>query len=184
QNVNFVDNDFALPSVWKANLAYDHELPWYGMVASAEAMFTRVNDGLYYNSLNIGDVPVPGEGPVPSFIGPDGREMYYDPAAAGAWSGGQARFGRDSRFNNVYLIRNTGGGRTEQFTFSLAKPWSADGNWAWNLGYTYTHATEVGPLTSSTASSGYNYQYAFNTNEDLTTRSRYEIRDRFSASLN
>src|SRR5690606_27016945 len=116
---------------------------------------------------------------------PDGREMYFNPAASGrAWSGSDARFGRDPRFNNVYLIRNTGGGRTEQLTFSLAKPWSTDGNWAWNLGYTYTHATEVGPLTSSTASSGYNYQYAFNTNEDLTTRSRYEIRDRFSASLN
>ncbi|MDH7454163.1 TonB-dependent receptor [Luteimonas composti] len=185
QNVNFVDRDFALPSVWKANLAYDHELPWYGIVASAEAMFTRVNDGLYYNSLNIGDVPVPGRGPVPNYIGPDGRDMYFNPAASGrAWTGSDARYGRDPRFNNVYLIRNTGGGRTEQFTFSLAKPWSVDGNWSWNLGYTYTHATEVGPLTSSTASSGYNYQYAFNTNEDLTTRSRYEIRDRFSASLN
>jgi hypothetical protein len=52
------------------------------------------------------------------------------------------------------------------------------------MGYTYTHATEVGPLTSSTASSGWGYQYGFNANEEVLTRSRYEIKDRLSGSLN
>ena len=28
------------PSVWKANLAFDHELPWWGIVASAELVLT------------------------------------------------------------------------------------------------------------------------------------------------
>src|SRR5690606_22633311 len=45
QNVNFVANDFELPSIWKANLAIDHELPWYGLVASAELLLTKVNNG-------------------------------------------------------------------------------------------------------------------------------------------
>jgi hypothetical protein len=185
QNVNLIANDFELPSIWKANLAFDHELPWYGIVASAEAMITRVNNGLFYQSLNIGATPVPGEGPVPSLIGPDGRELYYNPGAVGrAWSNSDQRFGRNGAYNNVFLIDNTGKGRTEQFTFSLTKPWSNESAWSWNVGYTYTHATEVGPLTSSTASSGFGYQYGFNTNEEVATRSRYEIRDRFSGSLN
>ena len=185
QNVNFVANDFELPSVWKANLAIDHELPWYGIVASAELMLTNVKNGLYYQSLNIGPTPVPGEGPVANLIGPDGRELYWRPAATGrAWASGDARFGRGRDYNNVFLIDNTDKGKTRQFTVSLTKPWSVESDWSWNLGYTYTRATEVGPLTSSTASSGWGYQYGFNANEEVETTARYEIRDRFSGSLN
>ena len=185
QNVNFVANDFELPSVWKANLAIDHELPWYGIVASAELMLTNVKNGLYYQSLNIGPTPVPGEGPVANLIGPDGRELYWRPAATGrAWASGDARFNRGSDYNNVFLIDNTDKGKTRQFTVSLTKPWSVESDWSWNLGYTYTRATEVGPLTSSTASSGWGYQYGFNANEEVETTARYEIRDRFSGSLN
>lgn len=184
QNVNFVGNDFKMPSVWKANLAFDHELPWYGMVASAEVLLTRVKDGLYYQSLNIGPTPVPGQGPQPSFIGPDGREMYYNPNKVGAWASADARYGRSSAYNNVFLIDNTDKGGTTQVTASLAKPWSPDSDWSWSLGYTYTRAKEVGSLTSSTASSGWGYQYGFNANADAETTARYEIRDRVSGSLN
>jgi outer membrane receptor protein involved in Fe transport len=184
-NVNLVANDFELPSSWKANLAIDHELPWYGLVASAELLMTKVNNGLFYQSLNIGATPVAGEGPVPAFIGPDGRELYWNPAQTGSlWGSSSNRFGRNPAFNNVFLIDNTDKGKSQQFTVSLTKPWSSESDWSWSLGYTYTNATEVGPLTSSTASSGWGYQYGFNANEEVETTSRYEIKDRFSGSLN
>jgi len=66
----------------------------------------------------------------------------------------------------------------------LSKPWSPDSDWSWNVGYTYTDAEEVGTLTSSTASSGWGYQYAFNINDEVLNTSRYQIRDRISGSLN
>jgi hypothetical protein len=94
------------------------------------------------------------------------------------------RAGRSRAYNNVFLIDNTDKGKTQQFTVSLAKPFSAASDWSWNLGYTYTHATEVGPLTSSTASSGWGYQYGFNANEEAETKARYEIKDRISGALN
>ncbi|PAL08096.1 hypothetical protein B8W90_11275, partial [Staphylococcus hominis] len=50
QNVNFVGSDFNMPSVYKANLAFDHETPWYGIVASAELLVTKVKDALYYKN--------------------------------------------------------------------------------------------------------------------------------------
>ncbi|SEK68561.1 Carboxypeptidase regulatory-like domain-containing protein [Pseudoxanthomonas sp. GM95] len=185
QNVNFVANDFELPSVWKANLAFDHELPWYGIVASAELLVTKVKNGLFYQSLNIGDVEVPGEGPVPTFVDNYGRNQYYDSTKQGnAWASSNARAGRNRDYNNVFLIDNTDKGKTQQFTAMLSKPWSANSDWSWDLGYTYTHATEVGPLTSSTASSGWGYQYGFNANEEVETTARYEIKDRLSGSLN
>ncbi|ODU46152.1 MAG: Oar protein [Lysobacteraceae bacterium SCN 69-48] len=185
QNVNFVGNDFELPSIWKANLAFDTETGWMDTVFSAELMVTKVNAGLYYKSLGIGKINAPGQDPSYSLLGPDGRELYWNPSKTGkAWASGDARFGRDTRFNNVYLIENTDKGGTQQLTVSLSKPWSRDSDWYWNIGYTYTHATEVGPLTSSTASSGYGYQYALNTNDEVETTARYQIKDRFSGSLN
>ncbi len=176
QNVNFVGSDFNMPSVYKANLAFDHETPWYGIVASAELLVTKVKDALYYKNLNLGPV---------QYQGPDGRDMYYSRGSTGnAWATGNARAGRNQAYDAVYEIANTDKGRTSQFTVSLAKPWDAASDWSWNLGYTYTDATEVGTLTSSTASSGWGYQYAFNANDEIENTSRYQIRDRLSGALN
>ena len=73
--------------------------------------------------LIIGANPVAGQGPVASVVGPDGRDLYWAPSQTGKlWGSGNARYGRDSRFNNVYLIDNTSKGKSEQFTVSLAKP--------------------------------------------------------------
>ena len=185
QDVNFVGKDFKLPSIWKANLGFETETGLWGTVFSIEALLSKINNALYYQSLGIGANPTPGAGPVPSFIGPDGRELYWNPGKTGkAWGNSDARFGRNTAYNNVYLIENTRKGESQQLTASLSKPWTNDSDWSWNFGYTYTHATEVGPLTSSQASSGYNGQYAFNTNRDIETTARYQIKDRFSGSLN
>jgi len=176
QNVNFVGSDFNMPSVYKANLAFDHELPWNGIVASAELLVTKVKDALYYKNLNLGPVQQ---------VGPDGRDLYYATARNNfLWINDDARAGRNRAYDSVYEIANTDKGRTSQFTASLSKPWSEGSDWSWNLGYTYTDATEVGSLTSSTASSGWGYQYAFNANSETENTSRYQIRDRVSGSLN
>ena len=176
QNVNFVDGDFEQPSVWKANLAFEHELPWYGIVFSAEAMFTEVENGLTYRNLNLGDV---------TYEAQDGRDMFYDPARTGrSWRTQDNRFLRNRSFDQVYLLENTGKGGSKQFTVSLDKPFSNESDWAWSLGYTYTDATEVSGLTSSTAGSGWNYNYVFDANENAESTSRYEIKDRIVGTLN
>ena len=165
--------NFDLPSVWKTNLAFETETGWMNTVFSAEALFTKVNNGLYYRALNLG----------PGFTGPDGRTLYYNPDVT-LFASGTQRFDRNSAYNNVYLIENTSKGQTEQLTFTLSRPFTAESDWSWNLGYTYTHGTEVGPLTSSTASSGYTYQYSFDSGENIAKEGRYVIKDRFSGSLN
>ncbi|HRG14498.1 MAG TPA: TonB-dependent receptor [Pseudomonadota bacterium] len=181
RNVNVIAEGFELPSVWKANLALDHELPWYGITASAEVLLTQVENGLFYRSLNTG----------PGFLGPDGRVLYWNPnsprpfgnTSSGATATNPARFNNNSFFGDVYLLENTNKGDGEQVTLSLSKPFSED-DWSWTLGYTYTQANEVGALTSSTASSGYGGQLSFNINDAEATTARYEIRDRISGALN
>lgn len=170
-NVNFISPDFEVPSVWKANLALDHELPWYGMVGSVELLLTKVKSALYYQRLDIGES---------TGVGQDGRELYWgDPT-----TGTGARGNRDSRFGDVLLLDTTDKGGSQQFTASLAKPWGNESDWSWSLGYTYTNATEVSGMTSSTATSGWNYNNIFQANEDTAGTSRYEIKDRISGSLN
>src|SRR3970282_1575024 len=34
--IDVIDPDFKLPTVWKASLAYDAQLPWYGLIGSVE----------------------------------------------------------------------------------------------------------------------------------------------------
>ncbi|WP_233398530.1 TonB-dependent receptor [Luteimonas sp. MC1828] len=184
RNINVIDPDFELPSVWKANLAIDHELPWGGLVASAELLVSSVKNGLFYRSLNVG----------PGFTGPDGRTLYWNPNSVrpfgntanptAANPANPARYNNNSFFGDAFLLENTDEGRGQQFTVSLAKPFGEESDWSWSLGYTYTNAEEVGALTSSTASSGFGGQYGFNINEPSATTARYEIKDRFSGSLN
>ena len=173
RNVNVIAEDFKLPSVWKANLAFEHELPWSGIIASAELLLTNVKDGIFYRSLNVG----------PGFEGPDGRTLYWNPNTNNRPFTG-ARTGRNSYFGDVYLLDNTSQGESQQLTFSLSKPFSAENDWSWTIAYTRTNAEEVASLASSTAGSGYGGQLGFNVNEDVSSTARYEIKDRFSGSLN
>lgn len=183
RNVNPISSDFELPSVWKANLAIDVETPWHGIVASAELLLTDVKNGLFYRSLNVG----------PGYTGPDGRTLYWNPnsprpfgntTATGGIPANTARFGRNAYFNDVLLLENTNKGKGQQLTVSLTKPFSEQSDWSWSLGYTHTNAEEVSALTSSTAGSGYGSQLGYNINEPTSSTARYEIKDRFSGSLN
>jgi len=167
--LDLVDGDLRQPAVWKANLAFDHELPWYGIVASAEGLFTEVKEALFYQNLNLG-TPAP-------LVGQDGRLMYWtNPATA---TGPQGR--RNTQFTDVTVIRPTDKGSSQQFTFSLAKP--VVENWSWSLGYTFTNASEVSPLTSSQAISNWANRFALNPNTEDERTSITEIRDRFIATL-
>ena len=182
RNVNAIAEDFELPSVWKANLAIDHELPWYGIVASAELLMTEVKNGLFYRTLNTGA----------GYTDPYGRTVYWNPnsprpfgnTSSGTTPTNPARFGNNSYFNDVYLLENTDLGRGRQFTVSLEKPFNRDSDWSWTLGYTYTQAEEVAALTSSTAGSGFGSQLGVNINEPVAGTARYEIKDRFTGALN
>jgi outer membrane receptor protein involved in Fe transport len=174
------------PSVIKANLGVEHELPFFGLVASAEYLYTNTHQGLYYRNLNLG---------APTRIGPDGREMYYtEPAynpacstatgsflTSGACSGLRTRGLSNASFGNVMQALNTrlGGGNLVTLALSNGR---AKGP-KWSLAYTYTEAEEVSPLTSSQAASNWSSRPSFNPNEEVTANSSYLVRDRVNASL-
>ena len=187
-NVDIIEPGLKLPSVWKANLAFDTELPWYGIVASAEALFTKVNDGIYVERLDLYNAA--GEGP--TAYGQDGRPLYWNPAGlnpanAGRYgidpgtNGAATKYNRPNGVGDVLLIRNTSKGDSTQLTFGLDKP--LQNTWGWSLFYTYTRATEVSPMTSSQNTSNWGNTPIFSVNENVAYDSRYAIKDRISGQL-
>ncbi|PPV05707.1 Oar protein [Xanthomonas bromi] len=193
QNVDIAASDLKLPSVWKTNLAFDHELPWYGIVASAEVVYTKVNNAIYLERLDLYNQAGVGA----TRIGQDGRELYWNaagylPSAGNNTSvqNGQTtslgsvngKANRPTDMGDVMLMRNTDKGDGKQFTFGLNKP--LINNWGWSLAYTYTAATEVSPLTSSQNTSNWGGTLIGTANENVAYDSRYALKDRITGSLN
>lgn len=194
-NVDFLAPGTSQPSVYKANLAYDAELPWNGLTVGAEWIHTKVKQGMAYRHLNLG---------APTATSPDGRQVFWSAGGlnAACWSGNQDplstgncagttadpglrpinRFGRDSRFGDVTVIEATDKGSGNAVTLSLSQS-LRDYGIRWSAAYTRTSATEVSPLTSSTAFSQWANRAVFNVNEQVAANSGSLIRNRFNASM-
>jgi hypothetical protein len=166
-----IDPDFKLPTVWKASLAYDRELPWYGLIGSVEVQNIRARDAVFYQALNIGQV----QGTLA-----DGRNSYW--CTLGSLSGSNKNCGRNPNFDwDSTLLGNTDKGSSTSVTFALDKPLSND--WYGNISYTYTKADEVGSDGSSQAWSSYQFVSRVNPNEEIATTATREIRNSLKASL-
>lgn len=182
---DIMEPGLALPSIWKANLAFDHELPWYGLVASAELLLTKNKDAIWFDRLDVGTA---------TFQGQDGRMLYWNSAGLNSanyssrdrgvvngQNGVRNRANKPNDVDQAIVIRNTNKGSAQQLTVSLSKPMADE--WGWTVGYTHTNATEFSPATSSQNSSNWNNSLVFQTNQPVGYDSRYAIRDRFTASV-
>ena len=98
----FTDKEFKFPQVWRTNLAVDHRLPW-GVVGTAEFMYNRDINGVYYINANL-------RAPQSQFIGADTRPRWF---ASCPTSGGGT--GTCARINNVVtsavVLKNQSVGR-------------------------------------------------------------------------
>ncbi|KAA0070942.1 TonB-dependent receptor [Rhodanobacter sp. T12-5] len=167
--VDTISKDFRLPTVWKATLAFDRELPWWGMVASAEYQHIQVRDGILYKAINLG---------TPSGLLPDGREQYWvkPGATKGPNNGANPAFSTAST-----LLTNTNKGKADSFTLSLKKPFSE--SFFGNASFTLSHSTEVNSGGSSQAFSNYQYVPRVNPNTNDVATSAYNIPRSLKISL-
>jgi len=162
-----IDPNFKLPTVWKVSLGYDAELPWWGLVGTVEVQHLKNKDGVFYKALNIGKA----QGQLA-----DGRDSYWCTPGNTKNCGAVAGF-----TTNSTVLSNTSKGASTAVTFSLDKPF--DNGWYGNISYTFTKATEVGSETSSQAWSSYQYVSRLNPNDEYAGTATREIRDSLKASL-
>ena len=193
-SVDFISGDLEQPSVWKANLAFDAELPPLPVVGrltvGAEWLHIETDSAIYYQNMNLGGATA---------TGPDGRRLFFTPQTydRNCWTGSafstsatgvgfncagsRNRALSNPNFFNALLARKTGQGYSDAITLSIGQP--AQSGFGWSLAYTKTTAKEVSPLTSSTSNSNWNGKNSFDPNEEVLQNSNYLIKDRVSASL-
>ena len=185
-NVDILSPDLRQPAIWKANLAFEHELPWYGLVFGAELLATQNKDAIYYQNLNLG---------APTRKGTDGRDLYYNANglsaacytftnnSVGSATGCQntAKALSNLSYNNVLLAKATDKGDAQIVTMSVTSPTRK--GFGWSVAYSHTEASEVSPLTSSTSNSNWSGRSVFNPNEEVASNSSYLVKDRVNARL-
>lgn len=180
--VDALDPDFKLPTVWKFSLGYDRELPWMGLVATAELQYIRSRDAIFYQALNIGAYnPTTGIYDAPTGVLADGRLSYWC-VVGGSTGAANKNCGLNPGFSyNSTLLGNTNKGESTAFTLALNKP-MANG-WYANISATFTHANEVASDGSSQAWSSYQYVSRVNPNQEIATHAGRVVPFSLKASL-
>lgn len=156
--IDLIDSNFELPQLFRANLAYDRELPFLGVIGTAEVIFSKTLNDIKYQDLNLVQT---GTNPL------DGRPTYDE------------RFGD---LTNVIYLTNTSEG--EQFTanLKLEKPFS-DG-WYAMTSYVYGNSESINDGSSSQAYSNWRFnETSGDPNNPPVSTSDFEVEHRFNVAL-
>ncbi len=111
----FSDPDFRFPQLWRTNLAVDQRLPW-GLIGTAEFMYSRDVNGVYYINANLAD-------PNTQFAGADDRPR---------WTSGNRIV---SNVSSAVVLKNQNEGYSWNIAASVEKPF-AEGTFL-KAGYSY-----------------------------------------------
>ncbi|HSS00184.1 MAG TPA: TonB-dependent receptor [Kofleriaceae bacterium] len=167
-NVDALDPEFKIPSVWKIGTGADYALSLAGVDGielRANYTFTSVRDGVMWRDLRRNLDSLPNNTPVGTL--PDGRPLYSD------------TFNPNRGFDMELTNTEHGYGHVlsgvaqKGFSFGLF------------LGatYAYTINKEVSPGTSSVSTSNYRLAAVVDPNNPAAATSNYERRHRFTETI-
>jgi hypothetical protein len=153
--IDLIDPDYKYPSIVRTNLAYDRALGFWGLVGTAEVLFSKTIQDVKYNNLNL----------VQTGTRPDGRPLYSRLYPS---------------LSNVLLLTNTTKGYNYTITGKIDRPfrngWFATGS------YLYGDARTIQDGTNSTAFSTWANVYTINTSDPALTRSNFSVGHRVTLS--
>jgi hypothetical protein len=172
--VDTVDPEFKLPTVWKFSVGFDHQLPWWDVVFSAEYEYLKARDAIFYQNINL----VPN----PNGTLPDGRLSFYKDLYLSPSDRSNTRqyYGNQS-YDTVTRLSNTDKGWSDNLTLMLKKAFSDD--WSGSLGFSAGRSKDVNSGTSSVAYSNFKYRAWVNPNDEVLATSNYSVPFRALASL-
>jgi hypothetical protein len=154
--VNALDPNFEIPKNWKVNLG----TVWNfgdGYTLNADLLYTEADD----SALIVGSTMEQ------TGTAPDGRPIYTDSRA----------------FNTDYVLTNVTGPDAESWQASVSLAKYYDNGFDWSVGYAYTDAKDVNPMTSSVAFSNYALVSVDDPNGPSLANSNYNIPQRFTFRL-
>jgi hypothetical protein len=154
---NLIDENFEFPQVFRVNLAWDQQLPWWNLIATAELVWADSIKEIDYQNVNIFQDGV-------SAI--DGRPVFDEV---------------DSDVSGAYLIKNTSEGEATNFSVKLERPYRS-GIWGF-VSYTYGDSETINDGTSSRAVSNWQFNEQLQPNQSILSPSDFSVEHRFNASL-
>ena len=154
--VNALDPNFEIPQNWKVNLGTVWEIG-DGYTMNADLLYTEADNSAI----------VVGSTMEQTGTAPDGRPIYTDSRA----------------FNTDYVLTNVTGPDAESWQASVSLSKYYDNGFDWSVGYAYTDAKDVNPMTSSVAFSNYANVSVDDPNGPSLANSNYNIPQRFSFRL-
>jgi outer membrane receptor for ferrienterochelin and colicin len=177
--VNALDPAFNIPATWKFALGatwwVDAPYVGEGLRVDADLLYSDTRNAAVIRDLALVQV---GESP-------DGRPIYRrvdksDPDCLTDPGDTSVCPGRGS-FND-FLLTNANGG--SQFVASINLSQSYDWGLDWSLGYAYTQAEDVSPMTSSVAFSNFANAAGVDLNNLDVATSNYEVPHRITMQVN
>lgn len=155
-NVNALDPNFKIPSQWKFALGtvWDANAPRFGGEY-------RINADVMYTSTKSPAIVI-GNSLVQTGTGPAGEPIYSDQGLRGGYTD--------------LLLTNSKG--ADSFNASLSVSHKYDWGLRWTLGYSYSDANDISPMTSSTASSNFGKFANYDVNNPMAATSNYNIKHR------
>ncbi len=151
--LNYLDPDFDLPSEWKLALGMTTVLP-ADVIFSADLLITKGEDTAI---VKRGDLEQIG-------TNPDGYPIY------------------DSVREPSFVLTNTTEADNESIGVALGLGKSFDNGFEFQLGYAFSDAEDVSPMTSSVAFSNYQNRAFFDPQEEIASTSNYNIRHRITGT--
>ena len=147
-----IDPDYKQPSELKIALGVTWDSPWWDVQVDADLLYTRTNDSALYVDLSQSIVGMTTAG-FPIYDYTNGRDNYM-------------------LTNSKYHASSN--------IFSLVLSKDFDNGLDVTLGYAYTDAEDVSPMTSSVAGSNFDNVATNDVNNPLPATSNYEVPHRFT----
>lgn len=136
--VNLTNPNLRLPQVFRSSLGVDQKLPLWGIIGTAEVIYTRTLNDMYFRNINLA-----GQQGV---LNNEGRPVF------GTFGQGP-RLLDPTNFTGVFVLENVQGGVSYSATAQLRKNTQ---NFFGNLAYTYSIAKDALSATNSVSASNFN----------------------------
>jgi hypothetical protein len=144
--INLIDEDFEFPSAWRFDVALDRELPWWGIVGTAELIYTKYRNQIFLEEINVDKNPVSTT---------QGGRPVFGTHRAGLDTGNNNDIASPnflhSEFWQTVVLTNSDQDRAWNFILQAQKRYS-DGV-EFGASYTFNDAEDISGLTSSIATS-------------------------------
>lgn len=146
QTINLIDPDYKYPYVLRTNIALDHDLGLFGLVGTAEFLYTKNLKEITYKNLNY----------IQGGSLPDGRPTFKK---------------QDANLNDVVLLTNSNKGTSWLTSFKIERPFR--NGFYFSASYLYGESKSVNDGTSSVARSNWAGVMTINPNDPALTLSNY-----------